>query len=254
MSDAANQAVGIGHAPRTGELIAHRTSADLMRAIVIGLVAFLTLVDLFATQAILPLLSQAYRVSPGEMGLAVNSTTIGMAVASFIVAFFSRSIDRRRGILMSLVILSMPTFLLAHAPNLLVFAGLRVVQGLCMASAFTLTLAYLGENCSAGETAGAFAAYITGNVASNLFGRLMAAAVADHFGLVTNFYVFAGLNLTGAILVYLTIGRMPPCRWTLRQSCRHGRCSRCISAMQVCVLRSPSASAFCLRSSGHLLS
>jgi Major Facilitator Superfamily/Transposase, Mutator family len=87
--------------------------------------------------------------------------------------------------------------------------GLRVVQGLCMASAFTLTLAYLGEQCSARETAGAFAAYITGNVASNL-GRFMAATVADHFGLVTNFYVFAGLNLTGAILVYFTIDRAPP--------------------------------------------
>jgi hypothetical protein len=81
---------------------------------------------------------------------------------------------------------------------------------LSMASAFTLTLAYLGEQCSASETAGAFAAYITGNVASNLFGRLMAAAVSDHFGLVTNFYVFAGLSLAGAFLVYFTIGQAPP--------------------------------------------
>lgn len=210
MSNASKHAAAIGRVSRTGELIARRTLTDLMRAIVIGLVAFLTLVDLFATQAILPLLSQAYQVSPGEMGLAVNATTIGMAVASLMVAFFSRSIDRRQGILVSLTILAIPTLLLAHAPNLPVFAALRVVQGLCMASAFTLTLAYLGENCSAGETAGAFAAYITGNVASNLFGRFMAAAVSEHFGLVTNFYMFAGLNLTGAILVYFTIGRVPP--------------------------------------------
>jgi hypothetical protein len=35
-----------------------------------------------------------------------------------------------------------------------------------MASAFTLTLAYLGEECSAMDAGGAFAAYITGNVAS----------------------------------------------------------------------------------------
>ena len=42
-----------------------------------------------------------------------------------------------------------------------------------MATAFTLMLAYLGEECSATDAAGAFAAYITGNVASNLFGRLM---------------------------------------------------------------------------------
>jgi YNFM family putative membrane transporter len=63
-----------------------------------------------------------------------------------------------------------------------------------MASAFTLTLAYLGERCSARDAAGAFAAYITANVASNLSGRVMSAAVADHFGLAT--IVFAGLNIS----------------------------------------------------------
>jgi len=37
-----------------------------MRNVLIGLVAFLTLVDLFATQAILPALAQAYGVGPAE--------------------------------------------------------------------------------------------------------------------------------------------------------------------------------------------
>ena len=67
-----------------------------------------------------------------------------------------------------------------------------------MAAAFTLTLAYLGEHYSAANSASAFAAYITGNVASNLIGRLISAAVADHFGLAANFYFFASLNLLGA--------------------------------------------------------
>ena len=60
-----------------------------------------------------------------------------------------------------------------------------------MASAFTLTLAYLGEECSAMDAGGAFAAYITGNVASNLIGRLISAGIADHLGLASNFYFFA---------------------------------------------------------------
>jgi len=79
-----------------------------------------------------------------------------------------------------------------------------------MASAFALTLAYLGEQCSAMDAGGAFAAYITGNVASNLIGRLISAAVADTFGLATNFYFFAVLNLVGAALVYFTIQRVKP--------------------------------------------
>src|SRR5437763_16780345 len=182
----------------------------LPRSLIIGLTAFLTVVDLFATQAILPSLTRHYNVSPAAMGFAVNSSTMGMAIAGLVVGFFSQHIDRRLGILLSLAILAVPTALLAVAPNLAVFTILRVMQGLCMASAFALTLAYLGEQCSSMDAAGAFAAYITGNVASNLIGRLVSAAVVDTFGLASNFYFFALLNLAGAVLVYFTIHRVRP--------------------------------------------
>ena len=185
-------------------------SGVLLRTIVIGLSAFLTVVDLFATQAILPSLARAYQVTPAAMGFAVNSSTMGMAVAGLAVSLFSERINRRLGILISLSILSIPTALLAVAPDLTAFTALRIMQGLCMASAFTLTLAYLGEECSAADAGGAFAAYITGNVASNLIGRLVSAAVADHLGLASNFYFFAALNLAGAVLVYCTVAQSSP--------------------------------------------
>ena len=87
-----------------------------LRAFTIGLTAFLTVVDLFATQAILPALAAAYGVSPAAMGFAVNATTIGMALGGLGVALFGRSIDRRRGILLSLAILAVPTALLQPRP------------------------------------------------------------------------------------------------------------------------------------------
>src|SRR6266540_1671120 len=157
------------------EMHAHSPGA-VLRSLVIGLTAFLTVVDLFATQAILPSLTRHYNVTPAAMGFAVNASTMGMAVA----------------------------------PDLTVFTILRVAQGLCMASAFALTLAYLGEQCSSMDAGGAFAAYITGNVASNLIGRLVSAALVDTLGLASNFYFFALLNLAGAGLVYFTIQRVKP--------------------------------------------
>jgi MFS transporter, YNFM family, putative membrane transport protein len=172
---------------------------------VIGLTAFLTVVDLFATQAILPSLAIHYGVSASAMGVAVNASTFGMAASGLAVALFSARINRRVGIIAALLLLSVPTLLLAHAPDLTIFTLLRVVQGVLMAAAFTLTLAHLGERCSARAAAGAFAAYITGNVASNLVGRLVAAGLVDNFGLATNFYVFAALNAAGGLLVFFTI-------------------------------------------------
>jgi hypothetical protein len=67
----------------------------LLRTIVIGLTAFLAVVDLFATQAILPTLTRAYHVTPGAMGVAVNASTMGMAIAGLIVSMLSPHIDRR---------------------------------------------------------------------------------------------------------------------------------------------------------------
>src|SRR4051812_31729220 len=190
---------------------AHAPAADAFsRTLLIGVIAFLTVVDLFGTQAILPALTRSYGVTPAAMGLAVNASTLGMAVAGLAVAFFSRRIEPRRGILASLTLLAAPTALLALAPDLATFAALRILQGLCMASAFTLTLAYLGEHCSAADAAGAFAAYITGNVASNLFGRLLAAGLADHFGLGPTFCGLALLNLSGALLVWLGLTQATP--------------------------------------------
>jgi len=95
-----------------------RSSGALPRFLVIALMAFLTVVDLFATQAILPSLTRAYGVSPAAMGSAVNASTLGMAIAGLVVAAFSRQIDRRLGIVVSLVILAFHTATYAwHPPS-----------------------------------------------------------------------------------------------------------------------------------------
>ena len=75
------------------------------RSGIIGVIAFLTLVDLFAAQAILPSLARVYGVSPSAIGFAVNASTIGMAVSCLGVALVSRYLNRRLGIWLSLALL-----------------------------------------------------------------------------------------------------------------------------------------------------
>ena len=191
----------------------HQTNSAAIRFVVVATTAFLTLVDLFAAQAILPFLTAAYRVSPAAMSFAVNASTIGMAVGGLGVALFSARINRRLGILAALGVLAIPTLLLSSLPPLPIFTLLRIAQGLCMSSAFALTLAHLGEHEEPSRAAAAFAAYVTGNVASNLIGRVISAGVADHFGLPANFLVFAALNLSGVVLVWFTVQACPRMRF-----------------------------------------
>jgi len=180
------------------------------RSAAFGLIGFLTLVDLFAVQAILPVLATRYDAGPAEIGLAANAGTLGMAIAGLLAGVIGDRVERRGGIWLSLAALSIPTILLAHVTTLEQFAALRVVQGLCMAAAFTLTLTYFGERCTKTEAAGALAAYVTGNVASNLVGRLVASYATSFGGVEFNFYLFAVLNLAGAFVAWRVLSRTVP--------------------------------------------
>jgi predicted MFS family arabinose efflux permease len=191
-------------------MMARHRAQETLRTVVTGLIGFLTLVDLFATQAILPSLARAYGVTPAAMGFAVNASTMGMAAAGLLVGLASRHLPRRRGIWISLALLAIPTALLSVAPDLTTFTALRIVQGVFMAAAFTLTMTYLAEHCTMAATARALAAYVTGVVASNLIGRLISASIADMLGLAVNFYLFAALNLLGAAVVLVSLSRVDP--------------------------------------------
>ena len=179
------------------------------RSLLIAIIGFLTLVDLFATQAILPSLAQVYGVRPSEIGVAANASTLGMAIAGLLVGALSGAVERKRAIALSLLLLSVPTALLAFAPNLTLFALLRVAQGLFMATAFALTLTHLAERCEV-RTAAALAAYVTGAVAANLVGRLTAALVAGLVGAEASFLFFAALNIAGAGLCAAALHRNAP--------------------------------------------
>jgi len=80
-----------------GAIPAQEPAAKILRRnSLIGLIAFLTVVDLFATQAILPSLARNYGVSSATMAVAVNASTFGMAFAGLGVTLFAHRIDRRR--------------------------------------------------------------------------------------------------------------------------------------------------------------
>ena len=198
-----------------GALRGDRPRDVVRRSTIIAVVSFLTLIDLFGSQALLPRLVEVYAVDAALMGFAVNASTLGMAVSSLVVAWYADRIDRKRGIWVSLALLSIPTALLGFVDNVWVFMALRIAQGVFMAAAFTLTMTYLSEQCDVMAAGGALAAYITGNVASNLLGRVAAVSAADLAGISGSFLTFAVLNLLGAAVAYMLIGKrddVPPVR------------------------------------------
>src|SRR5258708_24594975 len=87
----------------------HRSPSVLLRTVVIGLTAFLTVADLFATQAILPSLTRAYHATPAAIGFAVNASTLGMAVARSLSSWFLPHTAPPLVLLFRLSFFSLPT-------------------------------------------------------------------------------------------------------------------------------------------------
>jgi len=85
---------------------------SLRQSLLIATIGFLTLVDLFATQAILPSLARVYDVAPAKIGLAANASTLGMAISGLLMGVVSGALERKKAIALSLLVLSIPTSLL----------------------------------------------------------------------------------------------------------------------------------------------
>ena len=110
----------------SGALRGERPRDIVRRSTIVALISFLTLIDLFGSQALLPQLVTAFEADPQIMGIAVNASTFGMALSGLVVAWFADRIDRKRGIWISLALLSVPTFCLGLVDSVAAFMALRV--------------------------------------------------------------------------------------------------------------------------------
>jgi predicted MFS family arabinose efflux permease len=112
----------------------HRGSSARIE-LLMALPGLFILMDLFGPQAIAPALAIALHASPSQIGVTVNATLSGMAVAGILTGAFGDRISHKPVTVGALLLLSVPTMLVAMAPSVVVFGLLRTAQGLLMCGA-----------------------------------------------------------------------------------------------------------------------
>ena len=194
----------------TAECPSDVRSGTFTGALIMALASFFTLVDLFGPQAIVPVLTNAFATSPGLMGIIVNAATLGMAITGVATACVADRFERKRVMVAALLLLAFPTMLAAFADNVYAFAVLRIAQGSFMCVGFMVAIAYIAEEWGPCGTAPVvMSAYVTGNVAANMLGRMIAGAAAQYASWHVAFLAMAALNLSGAALLCAVL---PPSR------------------------------------------
>ncbi len=172
--------------------------AGVVGVFVCGLVAFLTL---YATQPLLPLFETLFHASKSAVGWTVSASTLGVAIAAPLLGTFTERMNRKRVILISIVLLAVPTCAAATSTSLGWLIFWRLLQGLITPGIFATTIAYITEAWPPTAVAPVMSIYVSGTALGGFSGRAVTGILADHAGWRASFLLLGIMSLGGAALV-----------------------------------------------------
>jgi len=167
-----------------------------------GMFAF---IDLYCTQPLLPLFSRVFHASEARVGLTISGSTLGVAMSAALLAVFAERVDRKRTIVISMLLLAVCSLLTATATSLPVLAAWRLLQGLVTPGIFIITIAYVTEEWPALLVPRAMSMYVAGTVFGGFTGRIAGGMLAERFGWRSPFVFLGVFGLAGAVIVQLLL-------------------------------------------------
>lgn len=184
-----------------------------------------TFLNVYSTQPLLPLLRQVFHASELKVSLTVSATILSTALAAPLIGMIAERRGRKKVIVPSLFLLTIPTILAATSSTLGTLIVWRFAQGLFVPGVIVVMLAYINEEWAGRGVGRAMSAYVSGTVLGGFLGRFISGLVATHWQWRATFVVLAILNLAGAILVrkWLPMAKNFVAAEHLRQVLEHAR-------------------------------
>lgn len=141
-----------------------------------------TFMVLYSVQALLPLFSQTFDVSPAASSLTLSAATGTLALAIIPVSVVAEQWGRKRVMTVSLTATAVLGLLAPLAPSFEVLLAVRALQGFAMAGVPALAMGHLTQEVSARSLGHAMGILIAGNTIGGLSGRMIAGSLADVAG------------------------------------------------------------------------
>ena len=160
-----------------------------------------TFLNVYCTQPLLPLLRHLFLASELQVSLTVSATIFGVALAAPFTGMVAERRGRKKVIVPSLFLLTLPTALAASSHNLASLIFWRFAQGIFVPGVIAVMLAYINEEWAGRGVGRAMSSYVTGTVIGGFLGRFVSGVVATHLNWRASFVLIAALNLLGSILV-----------------------------------------------------
>lgn len=175
-----------------------------------GLCSF---IDLWATQALLPMLADELHATPVAVSLTVSMPPLAIALVAPWTGILADVLGRKRVIVAAMFCLIVPTVMVGFSTTLGGIVLWRFLQGLFVPPIFATTVAYIADEFPPDEATGATGLYVSAGVFGGFLSRFLTAQMADQFGWRG---AFLGLALVTVALAVGTAWLMPRDRTFVR--------------------------------------
>jgi YNFM family putative membrane transporter len=179
--DTADAVVASGASAQLDEVlggdVAAAAAAGTIAIMLAGVAAFL---NLYATQPLLPMFAHVFAASKAAVGMTVSAATIGVALSAPFCGLIAERAGRKRVIVMSTLLLAIPTLLASTATSLTMLIFWRFLQGLVMPGIFGVAIAYIAEEWPPGNVARTMSLYVSATVLGGFLGRVIIGYAATH--------------------------------------------------------------------------
>ncbi|MDI3470695.1 MAG: putative MFS-type transporter [Pseudolabrys sp.] len=165
----------------------------------VGLAGFCAFINLYAPQAILPLLSREFGATAAEVSSLITVSTLAVAVTAPFTGAVADVLGRKRVIVTAMFVIIIPTVMIALSQSLSAMIFWRAVQGLVLPPIFTVVVAYIGDEWNAAEATKTAGIYSSASSIGGFAGRLCTGILADLVSWRAGFMTLAAMALVCAI-------------------------------------------------------
>lgn len=160
-----------------------------------------TFLNVYSTQPLLPLFRHIFHASELQVSFTVSATIFSTALTAPLIGMIAERRGRKKVIVPSLFLLTIPTALAATSTSLGQLIFWRFAQGIFVPGVIAVMLAYINEEWAGRGVGRAMSAYVSGTVIGGFLGRFISGVIATHWHWRAAFIVIAAMNLAGSVVV-----------------------------------------------------
>lgn len=178
-----------------------RGNRQYLRAVLAMVAAGLaTFNTLYATQALLPTLTQDLGISPSQAALTISATTGALAVCIVPASILSERFGRGRILGISVVFAIGLGLALPWLPSIEAFIIGRTIQGILLAGVPAVAMAWISEEVRIEDLGHMMGLYVAGTSIGGLLGRLVPATAVEFMSWQNAVFVNGCIALVFAIV------------------------------------------------------